>query len=452
MNKQPPLQKNQDLDLTIESLTGEGQGVARVEGYAVFVTGALPGERVRAHVIKVTGSYAVAKCIEVLSPSPDRVVPKCPVFDRCGGCALQHLACPAQLLTKQQQVTDALTRLGGFPNPPVKPVVGMEEPWRYRNKASFPFGSVGGGAVFGFFAERSHRLIPFSDCPIQDVRTVELADRVTAWANENRIPPYDEITGEGVLRHVMARVSTTGETMTVVVTKGPLKKADALIAALDGVDSVYHNRNDKSTNVIFGPDFTLLSGKQVISDVIGDSRFSVSPRSFLQVNPVQTRILYETALDLLSPEPDETVVDAYCGIGTISLMLAGRCAKVIGIEQVADAIRDAKQNAAENAVSNASFLCGNVEEILPNLLKETPDIRSLVLDPPRKGCEESALAAIGNSAITRVAYVSCNPATLARDAKILAGYGFQLKTVQPVDMFPQTGHVESVVLMSRKDK
>ncbi len=447
--QRPPVQKNDDLVLTIDALTNEGQGVARVDGYAVFVIGALAGEEVKAHVIKVMPSYAIAKAVEILTPSSDRITPACPVFAQCGGCTLWHLRYDAQLTQKQQWVEDALQRLGGFAEVPMQPILGMEEPVRYRNKGSFPFGVIGNAAVFGFYAERSHRLVPFSDCLIQDERIVDAARRVAAWANTFGVPVYDETTGGGQLRHVVARTTAGGELMVTVVTKGQLKKKDDLLSFLEDADSVWHNENPNQTNVVFGERFTLLAGKPALSETIGEKRFSVGPQSFLQVNPVQTQALYETARSFLAAKPDETVVDAYCGVGTISLLIAGDCARVIGIEQVAPAIEDAKANAAANGVANAEFLCGNVEDVLPGLFAREGGVDAIVLDPPRKGCEPAALEAIAKSGAKRVVYVSCNPATLARDCKLLAERGFSLSAVRPVDMFPQTCHVETVVLMTR---
>ena len=447
-----PVNKNDDLTLTIEALTGEGQGVARVDGYAVFVPGALIGETVEAHVIKATASYAVAKLRNVLSAAHERVGPRCAVFGRCGGCAMQHLSYAGQLAAKQRQVSDALTRLGGLVDPPMRPILCMDDPWRYRNKGSFPFGAHAGAAVFGFYAGRSHRLVPLYDCPIQDERIVDIARRVAGWADEAGVAVYDEQTCRGTLRHVMARALTTGETMAVVVTNAPLGAAQsaALVSALAGVDSVWHNLNPRATNVIFGERFSLLAGKPALTEVIGKLRFSVSPQSFLQINAVQAEALYEAAVSLLDPQPDETVVDAYCGIGTISLMLAARCKRVIGIEQVSAAVEDARQNAADNSVSNATFLCGDTEAVLPKLVSEGSPLHAILLDPPRKGCDERALAAVVQAAPQRIVYVSCNPATLARDLKYLCAAGYALSAVQPVDMFPQTSHVETIVLLSHK--
>jgi len=445
----PPVRKNDDLTLTIESLTNEGQGVARVNGYAVFVTGALAGETVLAHVIKVTPSYAVAKSMQFVTVSPERVVPACQVFTQCGGCDLWHLSYPAQLRQKRQWVEDAFRRLGGFAETPVREVLGMEDPTRYRNKAGFPFGIVGDAAVFGFYAGRSHRLVPLFDCPIHDERVVDAARRVSAWANECGVSVYDETTRRGQLRHVVARVTSEDECMAVVVTRGALPHRDELLACLSDCGSVWHNENPNDTNLIFGERFTLLAGKPALTEIVCGKRFLVGPQSFLQVNRTQTRVLYETALSLLDPRPDETVADVYCGVGTISLLLADRCAGVIGIEQAAPAVEDARRNAQENGAKNVSFLCGGAKELLPRLVSEGRKIDALVLDPPRKGCAEAALSAVAASGAKRVVYVSCNPATLARDCRILAAAGFSPAVVQPVDMFPQTCHVETVVLITR---
>jgi 23S rRNA (uracil1939-C5)-methyltransferase len=297
--------------------------------------------------------------------------------------------------------------------------------------------------VFGFYAERSHRLIPLFDCPIEDARITALARTVTEWANRNHVRVYDETTGKGCLRACVIRVTATGERMVAVVTKGELPAKDSLIKMLD-VESLYHNRNDRNTNVLFGDRFTLLKGKPQITEQQGDLRFAVSPQSFLQINPEQTKKLYDTAIRLLDPKPDQMIADVYCGIGTISLAIAKHAGKVIGIEYVPEAIEDAKKNAAENGIGNAEFLCGLAEDVLPDLVRKGMRPDAIVIDPPRKGCEEQVLSAIAESGVDRVVYVSCNPATLARDAKILSTSGFWIEHVQPVDMFPHTQHVENV--------
>ena len=449
MNPVNPFQKNQELTLLITSLSSEGQGVGRSEGVAFFVPFALPGETVRAHIIKVEKRYCIAKIVEILEPSPDRVEPKCEAFAKCGGCAMMHLSYPEQLRAKTQIVRDCLERLGGVNDVCVSETLGMDDPWRYRNKGSFPFGFVDGAVAFGFYAERSHRLIPLFDCPIEDARVTAIARTVAEWANRNHIRVYDETTGKGCLRACVVRVTSTGERMAVVVTKGDLPAKESLVRLLN-VESLYHSRNDRQTNVIFGDRFSLLNGKPQIVEEQNGIRFLVSPQSFLQVNPMQTRVLYETAIRFLDPKPDETIADVYCGIGTISLAIAKHAGKVIGIECVPEAIEDAKKNAALNGVGNAEFLCGLAEDVLPSLVKNGMRPDAIVIDPPRKGCEEPVLSAIAESGVRRLVYVSCNPATLARDVKILSSFGFSVQSVQPVDMFPHTQHVECVTLITKK--
>ncbi len=448
MNQINPFQKNQELTITISGLSSEGQGVGRSDGVAFFVPFALPGETVKIHIIKVEKRYCIAKIVEILEPSPDRVEPKCEAFSKCGGCAMMHISYPEQLKSKTLIVRDALERIGGVQNVNVSDTLGMDDPWRYRNKGSFPFGFVDGAVAFGFYAERSHRLIPLFDCPIEDVRVTTIVRTVAEWANRNHIRVYDETTGKGTLRACVVRVASTGERMAAVVTKGDLPAKDSLIRMLN-VDSLYHNRNDRQTNVIFGETFTLLSGREQITEQQNGIRFFVSPQSFLQINPVQTRVLYDTVIRFLDPKPDETIADVYCGIGSISLAIAKHAGKVIGIECVPEAIEDAKKNAALNGVDNAEFLCGLAEDVLPSLVKNGMRPDAIVIDPPRKGCEEPVLSAIAESGVRRLVYVSCNPATLARDVKILSTYGFNVRFAQPVDMFPHTQHVEVVTLITR---
>ena len=450
MKETNPFQKNQELTLTITGVTSEGQGVGRADGVAFFVPNAIPGETVRVHIIKVEKRYCIAKIVEIVEASEHRVTPKCEAYSLCGGCALMHMEYPEQLRVKTDIVKDALERLGGFSDVAVMPVIGMENPWRYRNKGSFPFGMADGAIAFGFYAERSHRLIPLYDCPIEDARITAIARTVQEWAKRNHVPVYDETTGKGTLRACMVRITSTGERMTVVVTKGKLPAMIPLVQMLD-VESLYHNQNDKDTNVILGEKFTLLKGASQLVETQGDLQFFVSPQSFLQVNPIQTRVLYNEALRLLDPKRTETVADVYCGIGTISLAIAKHCKRVIGIECVPEAIRDAKNNALLNGIQNAEFLCGLAENVLPKLIHDGKRLDAIVIDPPRKGCEPQVLDAIADSGVKRVVYVSCNPATLARDAKLLSEHGFTIEHVQPVDMFPHTQHVETVVLLSRKE-
>ena len=451
MNR-PPVEKNEELELTIDSVTLEGVGVGRVDGFALFVPGALVGERVRVHVIKVTASYAVGKLLEVAEPSPHRMEPACPVYARCGGCAFGHVSYEEELRIKERQVVDALTRLGGLNEVPLRPIMGMATPERYRNKGAFPYGRTDQGPAFGFYAPRSHRLVPVTDCLIEQKPVCDAVNAVQKWADKYSIRPYDEGTGKGCLRHAVARVTTSGELMVVSVTRGELPHKQELVDAMPFADSVYWNRNDKNTNVIFGDSFTLLSGRPTLRETLCGLDFEVSPRSFLQVNPVQTEKLYGAALDLLNPQPGETVADVYCGIGTISLLLARQAGQVIGIEVVPEAVENARENAARNGIQNASFLCAPAEEALPRLVAEGQTIDCLTVDPPRKGCDPQVINAILASGAQRMVYISCNPATLARDVKLLAAGGFTVEAVQPVDMFPRCGHVETVCCLYHQKK
>lgn len=449
MKNENPFIKNQDVELTIDGMTNEGQGVAHKDGVAFFVPETVVGETVLAHIIKVEKRYCVAKPLEIQMPSPERVKPRCEAYPLCGGCTLQHMSYEEQLKQKRQFVIDALERLGGLSDVAVEPVIGMENPWRYRNKGAFPFGTSDGTATFGFFAPRSHRLIPLFDCPIQSEQITKTARAVAAWANKNRISVYEETTGQGNLRACMVRVTSDKRIMAVVVTKGKLQQEEALKRQLSFVDSLYHNRNDKNTNVLLGDSFRLLLGEPTLNETQYGLSFAVSPQSFLQVNPVQTEQLYRTAIEYLAPNPTETIFDLYCGIGTISLQIAKRAGHVVGIECVPKAIEDAKKNAERNHLTNTDFVCDLSEHALPKLLKIGTRPDAIVLDPPRKGCEPQVIEAILQSTASRVVYVSCNPATLARDLKTLTAGGFVIQKVQPVDMFPHTAHVESVVLMSR---
>ena len=444
-----PVQKNEELELIICSVTLEGAGVGRVDGFTVFVQGALEGERVRVHIVKVTSSYAVGKLMAVLYPSPCRTEPQCPVYTRCGGCVFSHVTYEEELKIKEKQVSDALARLGGLKEMPICSIIGMDRPERYRNKGAFPYGTAENGPAFGFYAPRSHRLVPVDDCLIEQSGICRTLEAVRLWARKNNILPYDERTGRGTLRHAVVRVTTSGEIMAVIVTRGDLPHKEALADSLRLADSVYWNRNDSNTNVIFGRDFTLLSGKPALQESLCGFVFDVSPRSFLQVNPVQTEKLYGEALELLNPQDDETVADVYCGIGTISLLLARKAKKVIGIEVVPEAVENAMENAIRNGIKNASFLCSPAEMALPQLVSSGQVLDCLIVDPPRKGCDPQVLDAILTSGAKRMVYVSCNPATLARDIKILTSGGFTVNCIQPVDMFPRCGHVETVVLLSK---
>jgi 23S rRNA (uracil1939-C5)-methyltransferase len=455
MKLQPPVKKNDDIRIEISALNSEGQGVGRYEGYAVFVPGALPGETVDAHVIKVNPGYGVAKLKEILSKSPERTDALCPAYGSCGGCSLQHLNYEAQLRHKQQAVTDALERIGGFKGISVNETIGMDAPWSYRNKGAFPFAEVDGRAEAGFFAPRSHRLIPVSDCVIQNESVILCVNAVRDWANEYGVSAYNEETHKGILRHIVARNNAGGEVMAVIVTTGSLPHKDELVSMLrervEGLASVVHNINTKPTSVILGDKYITVWGKEKLEETICSLKFEVSPASFLQVNPVQTEKLYGTALEYAGLTGCETAADIYCGIGTITLLLAQKAKSVIGIENVPEAVEDAKRNAKLNGVGNARFICADAEEELPRLVNDgiRPDVT--VLDPPRKGAEPELIRAVIESKTPKIVYVSCNPTTLARDLKLLAEGEYKIEKVQPVDMFPHTEHVETVVRLIRKE-
>ena len=453
MDKLMPLNKNDDIELRIDSLGSEGQGVGRYEGMAVFVPFALPNELVKAHIIKVAKNYAVGKLIKVIEPSKVRREPRCSSFTRCGGCNLMHMDYAAQLEYKRGLVENAFARIAKIEGVHVENTIGMDEPYHYRNKAAFPFAMVDGRMCFGFFAPRSHRLIPIDGCFIEQEPLYNVASAVHCWAEENEIQPYDEETGSGTIRHVVSRITTSGDIMAVIVTKGRPKKLNKLVDMLkercEGIKSIILNRNDEDTNVIFGRSYETLWGEDTLTENLCGFEFSVSAASFLQVNPVQTECLYAQVEAFLPEKDGFEAIDVYCGTGTISMILSKRAKHVTGIENIKPAVEDAARNAERNGAGNADFICADAAEALPELIEKgtRPDV--IVIDPPRKGCDKAVLNAITGSAVQRVIYVSCDPATLARDVRILVDGGYSIQKVQPIDMFPQTAHVETVVLLSK---
>lgn len=450
-----PVTKNQDVELEITALGSEGQGIGRYLGYAVFVEGALPGEKVSARIIKAGASFGVGKLNRVILPSNERVTPKCRYFGRCGGCTLQHMSYGAQLSYKTRLVKDALVRIGGFSDPNVLPAIGMEEPFRYRNKAAFPATNAEQGIEFGLFAPRSHRVISISDCLIQNTAGILAMQAVQEWAGECGLKAYDENTGRGDVRHVIVRTSSFGKSMVTVVTTGkmprPERLVDLLQKRLPNFSSLIHNINKEKTNAITGERYRVVWGEEALDEKLCGLVFSVASASFLQVNTVQTSVLYEKAIEFAALDGEDVVLDLYCGIGTLSLVAAKKAKEVIGIEIVQQAIENARENAKRNGIGNARFICGAAEEVLPELIRDgnlTPS--AVILDPPRKGCEAQAVNAIAETGAKRIVYVSCNPATLARDCALLKKAGYELVVAQPVDMFPQTSHVETVVLITRE--
>ncbi|CAM3256055.1 23S rRNA (uracil(1939)-C(5))-methyltransferase RlmD [Sporolactobacillus spathodeae] len=454
-----PVMKNETYDVVFTDLTQEGAAVAKVDGYTLFVPDGLPGEHARIQVVKTNKDYGYAKILERTETSPDRVAPPCPIFDTCGGCTIQHLAPDAQLAFKRDIVRHALTRIGGLDATDTAPTLGMTDPWDYRNKIQVPVALQNGAFAFGFYRKRSHAIVPMEHCPITDPLIDAIVQTARQIAEEKGIQPYDEQRHRGSLRHIMARIGKqTGEVMVVFVTKTddlPFRKAfiDGLTSRYPQIKSIVHNVNNRRTNAILGKESRTIWGRDAIYDKIGGITFAISAHSFYQVNPSQTEVLYKKALEFAALTGKETVIDAYCGIGTISLFLAKAAKHVYGVEIVPEAIADARQNAERNGITNASFEAGKAEEVIPAWRAQgiAPDV--IVVDPPRKGCDAALLDTMRAMQPQRIVYVSCNPATLARDLKTLTADGlYQVKKIQPVDMFPQTTHVETVVLMSRKDK
>lgn len=450
MTKTIPVQKNDYIEVQFEDLTHDGAGVAKVDGYPLFVKNALPGERAKIKVIKANKGYGFGRLEEILEKSPYRVDAPCPIYKECGGCQLQHLSYEGQLLAKEKQVRDVLTRIGKLENVKVHPVLGMSEPWRYRNKAQVPVGEREGGLIAGFYQQRSHEIIDMEACMIQQEKNDEVVQAVKRICTKYGVTAYNEERHKGTLRHIMARHGqVTKEVMVVLVTRtqelpNKEKIIKEIVESVEGVKSIIQNVNPKKTNVILGDETRVLWGEEVIYDLIGNVKFAISSRSFYQVNPEQTKVLYDQALTYAELTGEETVIDAYCGIGTISLFLAQKAKKVYGVEIVPEAIADANRNAELNGIENVEFAVGEAEVVIPNWYKEGIVADVLVVDPPRKGCDEALLQTIIEMKPKKVVYVSCNPATLARDLRVLEDGGYTTLEVQPVDMFPHTTHVECV--------
>lgn len=450
--------KDKTYKVDITGLTHEGQGVGKIEGFVVFVDSALPGETVTVKIVKETKSYAVGKLVTVDKPSKDRATPFCPVYDSCGGCSVQHMNYQAQLDFKKDTVVQNIKRIGGLENVRVLDTIGMPTPFKYRNKVQYPVSMQDNQIKIGFYESRSHNIIDSNHCDIQPEESNVIRGLVRVFCILNNISIYDEKTGKGLLRHVMVRKGfTTGEIMVVLVINGQkLPSSDKLIRVLtekyENIRSIVLNVNTRNTNIILGKRNISLFGQAYISDYIGKYRFNISPLSFFQVNPIQTEILYGKALEYAQLTGDETVFDLYCGIGTISLYLSEKAKKVIGVEVVPEAIEDAKENALLNNITNTQFIEGEAEVVIPRLYAEGIRADVVVVDPPRKGCDEVLLNTLVEMQPQRIVYVSCNPSTLARDMKYLHLHGYEAREVQPVDMFPWASHVECVVVMSHKDK
>ena len=447
------MKKNDDVTLTVTGVTGEGAGVGRVDGMAVFVPAAAPGDTVEAHILKVARSYAVGKLTRVLTPSPDRVPVDCPAFGRCGGCVWRHLSFEAEGRLKAQRIEDCLRRLGGLD----VSLSGFEQgaPDGYRNKAQFPVAPGEGRLRFGFFAPRSHRLIEAPDCRLQPPEFAKALAAVDAYAAEVGLTVYDEGTRQGLLRHVYLRQSAaSGRLMVCLVLNGDaLPAPERLIAALrdalgDGLETALINVNTADTNVVLSPECRVLYGDGRLRDRLAGVEVALSPLSFYQVNHAMAERLYAYAAALAGE--GDLLLDLYCGAGTIGLSMAGRFARVVGVEVVPEAVEDARANAAANGIANAAFHCGDAAEAAARLEREglRPDV--VVVDPPRKGLSPDLPPLIAEKMRpARIVYVSCDPATLARDLALFTAHGYELKDVHGFNLFPRTAHVETVALLTR---
>ena len=479
--------KNDLVKVTIEDIGSEGEGIGKVDGFTLFVKDAVPGDVVTAKIMKSKKTYAYARLEKVETPSPFRVEPPCKFHRQCGGCQLQSLSYAKQLEFKQNKIRNNMVRIGGFAPEFVdgimEPIVGMDEPLRYRNKAQYPVGTdKEGNLITGFYAGRTHSIIANTDCLLGVSENREILENLLEYMRENKVTAYDETTGQGLVRHVLIRKGfTSGELMVCVVINQKCPKENkqylpaqerllARLTELPGMKSISVNFNAENTNVILGREVRTIWGEPTIFDVIhvrdmktegypftGDSlTFKISPLSFYQVNPVQTEKLYSLALEYAGLTGKETVWDLYCGIGTISLFLARKAKQVYGVEIVEQAILDARENAIRNGISNAKFFVGKAEEVLPEYYEKQqgdemlhPDV--IVVDPPRKGCDDACLETMLKMHPSRIVYVSCDSATLARDLKILCGGGYELKKIRGVDQFGMTVHVETVVLLTRQN-
>lgn len=464
MEKDGVLQKNDLVRVTIEDMGIGGEGIGKVDGFTLFIKDAIPGDQIYAVITKLKKGYGYGKLTSIIEPSPYRVEPECPMHKQCGGCQIQCLDYEQQLLLKEKMIRNHLLRIGGVEEPPMEAVIGMngegERPYFYRNKAQYPVGTDREGRIIiGFYAERSHTIIPCRSCLLGAEENEQILDDVVAYMEAEGVTAHNELDQTGLVRHILIRKGfTTGELMVCIVINGTrLPSADKLIERLvkiPGMTSIAISKNKKMTNVIMGETSKTIWGSSVIHDVIGELTFELSPLSFFQVNPIQTKKLYEKVLEFAQLTGKEIVWDLYCGIGSISLFLAHKAKQVYGVEIIPQAIEDAKRNALNNQITNTEFFTGRAEEVLTEQYTNFPERKGdvIIVDPPRKGLEPEVVKAIVEVSPKRIIYVSCDSATLARDVKLFVEGGYEVKRVQPVDMFPQTMHCENVILMTRCGK
>ncbi len=449
------LRKNDVIELEITGFSSEGSGVGHHDGQAVFVQGAATGDTVQCLIIKAKKNYAIGKLQHILKASPDRIIPDCPVFPRCGGCQYRHISYEAEAAIKTQKVRDAFKRIGHLEIVP-EDAVGAESTDRYRNKAQYPVETANGRLLTGFYAPFSHRVIDCKSCMLQPAEFSDILKIVAKWSEKYKIPSYNEETRKGLLRHIYIRKAfSTGEIMVCLVINGDkIFKSEELISALTkanaNIKTVLLNFNTEDTNVIMGKKCKTLYGKGYIEDILCGKRFRISPLSFYQVNHAQAQRLYEKAAEFAIGENTKTLVDLYCGTGTIGLTMADKVDSLIGVEIVPEAIEDAKINAKINNADNARFICGDAAEAAKILKDEGISPDTVILDPPRKGCDEALLHTVCEMNPERIVYVSCDPATLARDLQILETSGYEIIKAIPYDLFPRTVHIETVALLIRK--
>ena len=440
------MNKNDIFEIEITGMTEDGSGVGRAEGLAVFVPYTIIGEKVRVLITKVLKTYAFAKLLEVIEPSENRLKSECPYFYKCGGCQLWHMDYSAELEYKQKKVEDAILRIGKI-DTEVSPIVGCDLTERYRNKVQLPVSENG----IGFYRRNSHDVIDMDDCLLQTEQAKKIVDIVRDWIKTYEIKAYDEKENNGTLRHIYLREGKEGVLLTLVVTDKDVPNINKLINSLkNDVVGIVLNINSKNTNVVLGRENITVFGKGTLTDKIGDVEFEISPNSFYQVNALQTYKLYDIARNMADLKGNETLWDMYCGIGTIGQFMASKAGRIVGVEIVPEAIEDAKRNAVRNDIKNAEYYCGAAEDLAEGLIKKglKPDV--VILDPPRKGCDEKLLNTVVGANPERIVYVSCKPSTLARDLKYLTEKGYNVKKIVPVDMFPRTSHVECCVLLCRK--
>ncbi|MDS3979408.1 23S rRNA (uracil(1939)-C(5))-methyltransferase RlmD [Staphylococcus capitis] len=451
------LKKNEVHTGKVIDLTHEGHGVVKIDRYPVFVPNALIEEEIEYKLIKVKKNFAIGKLLEVKNKSKDRVEPPCVYYYKCGGCQLQHMTYQAQLNMKKEQVVNLFHRKGPFEDTPIQPTLGMEQPWRYRNKSQIPVGKdKDNKAIMGFYRQRSHDIIVMDSCLIQDEQHQNIMNYVKHWFNELNMSIYDEKNKRGLMRHLVIRTGYhTDEIMVIFVTNGKkFKNANVLVQKLisefPNITSIKQNINDTHSNVIMGPQSVTLYGKDKIVDELSEVTFNISDQSFYQINSAQTEKLYQKAIDYAQLTGEEIVLDTYCGIGTIGLYMAPQAKHVYGVEVVPSAIKDAQENATKNQLNNTTFECGKAEDVILEWKAQgiKPDV--VMVDPPRKGCDETFIKTLLKLNPKRIVYISCNPSTQQRDAQLLSD-NYHLVEITPVDMFPQTTHIETVALFERKE-